>query len=110
MKFSQVLSNIMLNKGISAYRMHKDTGIPEATIGRWRNGVSTPSQDNLRLIADYLNVSTDYLLGKEQKEKPDIPEDIKRDIEMAIEQMRKMPEEKRKEILSFIDYTIRKND
>lgn len=35
----------------------------------WKNG-SEPSLDVLRQIADYFNVSTDYLLGKTDEPKP----------------------------------------
>lgn len=42
------------------------TGIHTATLTSWKQGKYTPKQDKLQLIADYFNVSVDYLMtGKE---------------------------------------------
>ena len=71
MSFSQRLTNLMKSKGITSYRMSKDTGIPEATIGRWKNGKAVPIGDKLITAVKYLDTSADYLLGNEQKNKPD---------------------------------------
>jgi transcriptional regulator with XRE-family HTH domain len=40
-------------------------GIKRENISRWENGVAEPSRENLLKIADYFNVSTDYLLGRD---------------------------------------------
>ena len=40
------------------------TGISRQTISQYTGGETQPSADNLSLIADYFNVSTDYLLGR----------------------------------------------
>jgi transcriptional regulator with XRE-family HTH domain len=42
----------------------KDTGISQATLSDWKNGISVPKVDKLAKIADYLGVSLDYLLGR----------------------------------------------
>lgn len=47
-------------------RVSKATGISTATLTSWKKGVYTPKQDKLQLIADYFNVTVDYLMtGKE---------------------------------------------
>lgn len=51
-------------KGVSNYRVSKETGIPQATLSDWKNGKSTPKSDKLQIIADYFGVSVDYLIGK----------------------------------------------
>lgn len=54
----------LLNKyGVTAYRVAKETGISTATLTQWKNGTSTPKQDKLQLIADFFNVTIDYLTG-----------------------------------------------
>lgn len=70
MSFSQRLAELMESKNITPYRMSKDTGIPEATIGRWKNGKVVPTGENLLIAVKYLNTSADYLLENEQKNKP----------------------------------------
>lgn len=52
------------SKGITAYKVSKETGIPTSALTAWKQGKSTPKIDKMQLIADCLNVSTDYLYGK----------------------------------------------
>lgn len=75
MDFAQNLSALMEHKGVSAYRMSVDLEISDSLIGYWRRGQKMPGAKNLAKLANYFGVTTDYLLGKEQKEKPDIQVD-----------------------------------
>lgn len=49
-------------KGISDYQVWKDTGIATATLSDWKNGVSKPKTDKLRILANYFDVSIEYFL------------------------------------------------
>lgn len=42
-----------------------EIGFQKSVVTRWKNGM-TPRDANLRKIADYFNVSVDYLLGNEK--------------------------------------------
>ena len=53
-------------KGVSSYRVSKDTGIATATLSDWKNGKSTPKADKMELLAQYFGVSIDYLMGKQK--------------------------------------------
>ena len=59
---------LLRERGITAYKVAKDTGIATATLTQWKKGVSTPKQDKLQKIADYFNVSLEYLMTGEEKE------------------------------------------
>lgn len=60
----------MKTKGVTAYRLSKETGIGQATISSWKTLGYAPSAKALAKISDYLGVSADYLLyGDDQKEK-----------------------------------------
>lgn len=66
MHLSQVLTQLMNETGVTAYKISKDTGISNRLIGYWRDGEKLPGAENLLNIANYFNVSVDYLLtGKE---------------------------------------------
>ena len=67
MDFPQILSNLMEMRGISAYKISKDTGISDRLIGYWKSGERSPTKDNLIKLADYFDVSVDYLLGRTDK-------------------------------------------
>ena len=43
------------------------TGINKARVSRWVSGENKPSGDNLRKLAEALGVSSDWLLGKDDK-------------------------------------------
>ncbi len=52
-------------KGISVTALEQTVGLGNGTIGKWRK--QSPSCDKLKLVADYLSVSIDYLLSGEEK-------------------------------------------
>lgn len=59
----EIFERLIREKGITAYRVSKDTGISQATLSEWRKGTYTPKIEKLQKIADYLEVDIDYLLG-----------------------------------------------
>lgn len=54
---------LLAENNVTPYRVSKDTGIATATLSDWKNGRSTPKNDKLQKIADYFNVSLDWLTG-----------------------------------------------
>lgn len=49
-------------KGVTAYRVAKDTGISSVVFTDWKNGKSKPKVDKLKILADYFGVSIEYFL------------------------------------------------
>ncbi len=43
--------------------------IPNSTINRYETGIRVPDFDTLITLADFFDVSTDYLLGRTEKRK-----------------------------------------
>lgn len=62
-----IFEKIIKERGISLYRVSKDTGIPYSTLNDWKNGKSKPKVDKLIKIATYLGVSLDELLNVNNK-------------------------------------------
>lgn len=56
------IKKTLKKQGITTYEMEQKLGISRGGISRWKN--SSPSIDKVMIVADYLNVSVDYLLGK----------------------------------------------
>ena len=69
MEFKCRLELLLDERGISPYRLSKETGITQATISRWRSSEILPDGANLLKLSDYFGVSIDYLVGRS-----DIPE------------------------------------
>jgi len=53
---------IITEKGITPYRVAKDTGVSNTTLSDWKNGKSTPKLDKLIKISKYLGVDLKDLI------------------------------------------------
>lgn len=60
-RFAQLLEE----RGLTSYKVSKDTGISQSILSAWKNGVSTPKMDKMQILAMYFGVSVDYILGNE---------------------------------------------
>ena len=49
-------------KGLSDYAVAKEIGIGRSTLSDWKTGKHIPNRDNLRKIADFFDVSLEYLM------------------------------------------------
>jgi transcriptional regulator with XRE-family HTH domain len=69
--------NLCEKNGKRPLNIVRELGIASGSITRWKNG-SIPSGLSLQKIADYFDVSVDYLLGKEEKpaEIDELAEDV----------------------------------
>ncbi len=61
----QIFENLLRSRETTVYRVAKSTGIPASTFTDWKSGRSVPKADKLRRIAEYFDVSLEYLLGLE---------------------------------------------
>lgn len=62
----EIFLKLLEKEGVTAYKVGKETGIAGSTFTDWKTGRSVPKQEKLQKIADYFNVSVDYLMtGKE---------------------------------------------
>ena len=59
------LKELREQKGITQAELSKDLKISPSTIGMYEQERREPGNDTLKLIADYFNVSIDYLLGND---------------------------------------------
>jgi len=57
------LKELREQKEISQYKFADDLKLSQSTIGNWEAGKREPNFDTLIKIAQYFNVSVDYLLG-----------------------------------------------
>lgn len=62
--FGKRLRMIMQERTVSQYRMVLDLPVSSSVLYKWLHGISFPNADNLIRIAEYLECSVDYLLGR----------------------------------------------
>lgn len=61
------LSKLRKQNGISQAKLGKDIGLARNTICQYESGNRSPDISTLIKIADYFNVSMDYLWGRDEK-------------------------------------------
>ena len=66
--FSKRLRALRLNKKISQRQLSKILHFGYTAVSNYENGQREPSIDTLIQIADYLNVSIDYLVGRQNSQ------------------------------------------
>ncbi|MCH5323972.1 MAG: helix-turn-helix transcriptional regulator [Eubacterium sp.] len=59
------LFKLLSERGITAAKLSLDTKISTGNISDWKSGRASPSIEKVIQLANYFNVSTDYLLGRE---------------------------------------------
>ena len=63
------LKELRKKKGLSQLRLATELNTTQNTISRYETGEREPGIDELVKIADYFNVSVDYLIGRTENPK-----------------------------------------
>lgn len=63
--------NALIKEHDNARELMEHLGISPQAVNQYRNGLSRPSLENICKIADFYNVSVDYLLGRTTTKNPD---------------------------------------
>ena len=64
--FRITLKSIRENAGLSQNDLAKNLGCAQSTVGMWESGKREPNFEKLVIIADYFDISVDFLLGREK--------------------------------------------
>lgn len=60
----ETILKLIEQSGISNNKLLSELKLPASAITEWKKGKAKPSVEALMKIADYFNVSVDYLLGR----------------------------------------------
>ena len=96
-------------KGVKPSRALTDAGVPKSAYSYWRaeagiGNDAKPTNQNAVKLAQYFNVSVDYLLTGEQKENPpqQPQSEVDADIKWIEQKLIEMPKEKREALMKLI--------
>ena len=64
--FPQRLKQLRQKKGLTQQKLAEILGIKRNTYSDWENGKTEPSFENLIKLADLLEVSLDWLFGRDK--------------------------------------------
>ncbi len=62
--FGAILKDLRIERGFSQTRLASELCVSKAIISMWENGKREPTLFYLIKIADFFNVSIDYLAGR----------------------------------------------
>ena len=63
---STVIKQLRVARGLNQVELAKKLSVTKQTVSNWENDNIQPSIDMLEKIADFFNVSTDYVLGRNE--------------------------------------------
>lgn len=96
--------------GITTYKLCKEIGIRGSVISDLKTGRKKGlSSETLSKIAEYFNVSVDYLLGNEQKKEPTAKSD---ELDLQLEgidfalfgEVKEMTDEQKQDVIDYIKF------
>ena len=67
--FPKQIKYLRQSRALSQVQLADKLGVKKQSISNWENDNIRPSVEMLEKIADFFDVSTDYLLGREEKGK-----------------------------------------
>ena len=65
--FCKRLENLRKAYNLTQTQLAKKLGLTKQTVSNWENDNILPSIDTLIKVCDFFNVSTDYILGRDDK-------------------------------------------
>ena len=106
----EIYQRLLDEKGLKNADVARATGISNMTLSDWKRGKSVPKSDKMRKIAEYLNVSVDYLVtGKDGAFTKEMAETdakllfMNKEIKEYALKLNNLPKEKQKIIMDLID-------
>lgn len=97
-------------KGVKPSRALTEAGVPKSAYSYWRTEAGAgndakPTNQNAVKLAQYFDVTVDYLLTGNQKENP--PQQPQSEVDAALERIRRklesMPKEQREALMNLIE-------
>lgn len=88
------IKELRKEKGLRQSELATTLHVSQQAVGSWETGRTVPGADTLNVLADYFNVTTDYLLGRPEKKDDDTKTaDIKDDNVIFTYEGRQIPKE-----------------
>ena len=77
-KVGKILKKLRTERGLTQEDLANMLNIKRQTYSAWERGIANPDIETISFLADFYNVSTDYLLGKTENPKElDLPVEFK---------------------------------
>lgn len=105
--FIETLKGLMSEKKVTTNKMLTDLGLGKNSMINWTKRGTIPNGETLQKLADYFNVSVDYLIGKEKK--LPISGELSEEWSLFIQYLSKMTAEQKKFLFHLMETMIQEN-
>ena len=82
--FGQRLADLRRERNLTQYDIADRLNVSPQAVSKWENDLTSPDIDTLLLLAEMFHITTDELLGKEQKEPVYLPEEKRKDLNQMV--------------------------
>ena len=104
--FGELMAELRQDRGLTQKELGKILSVSTGTISNYENGVHYPDLEKLVQLADYFQVSTDYLLGRREyiKVKQNVQDHYSQDkmLNTIIHSLLQLPEDRRQALALII--------
>ncbi len=103
--FALKLKELREKKGYSQQLLANKLGISQSTVGMWESGKREPNFETTKQLADYFEVSVDYLLGRDDiTQSPTLDEQLT-GIDFALwSETQDMTDAEKQDIIDYIQF------
>lgn len=107
----EIVKGLCRINGLSLSQVEQRLGFSNGQLGKWKKRV--PKIDRASEVADYFNVSLDYLFGREEKEilikqEGNESENVSDDMVEVMEKMQGMIKEERRKVRDIVNVLDKK--
>lgn len=100
------IAELRKQKGLKQIDFASAMGVSQSTLSNWETGRNQADPDSLIKLADYFNVTVDYLMGRdEEKKNPLTPEESER-VNKFDELFSSLSEEQQKNAIDYMKFLL----
>lgn len=107
------LKTLRENMGLSQYKFADEIGVAQSTVGMWESGKREPDFHTAQILADFFNVSIDYLVGRTDETSNEInaPPPSRGAMEDDfIERLEILSPAEQQEALGYLDFLVHRRN
>lgn len=108
--FQDVFRELRLEKKMSQEKMADELDVSQSLINNWETNRSTPAPEMLEYIADYFDVSTDFLIGRTNDKRYYSSNSDNRTVNILYSKVKDLPEEQQQFILNVTNTIMNQID
>lgn len=99
------IKDLREKKDLTQIELSKKLGISRSTIASWESNRRVPELGTAKILADFFDVSVDFLLGRVDSPTPTKPRELPQTVAPYLpEGFDELSPEARKEVMQFIEY------